>query len=200
MLKRPPPLTKEQRAKLAEIEPALRSCVRKADFEKAKRLVAEIQPVLRSTGHTTRLLQAKNWLYECALEACELDFATFGFEGNRKLAGNGTRTYLEATAFLAICYLRQGNLEKAKFHVREAIHCVNNIRESDLYKAWSKNLAFLYDGKVLVGALAAAFKSWKITAFGFITAMTAYIIKVGAAVFCEAFAPDWLMIHVTEKN
>ena len=319
MLKRPPPLTKEQRAKLAEIEPALRSCVRKADFEKAKRPVAEIQPVLRSTGHTTRLLQAKNWLYECALEACELDFATFGFEGNRKLAGNGTRTYLEATAFLAICYLRQGNLEKAKFHVREAIHCVNNIQsprrreqfhkrylarleeecvlaglieekpgyidvdllqeeavkllpksedelvemlganlpghsvqllldvhgfyhkqlsapdrrslpapmtkhgvrelggkvsaafkrvawrvvcdpESDLYKAWSKNLAFLYDGKVLVGALAAAFKSWKITAFGFITAMTAYIIKVGAAVFCEAFAPDWLMIHVTEKN
>src|ERR1700722_1059697 len=319
MSRKPPPLTKEQTAKLAETEPALRMCVRSADFEKAKALVADIQPMLRSTGHTTRLLQIKNWLYECALEAREVGFATLGFEGTRKLAGYGTRIYLEATAFLAICYLRQGNLEKAKFHVREAIDCVSNIQsgrrreqfhkryfarieeecvlagmveerpgtidvtalqdeavkllaksedelvemlganlpghsvqllldvdclyhaqlpapdrnlipaakskpgvrelgrkvgaavkrvawravcdpESDLYKGWLKNLEYVYNGKVLVGALAAALGSWKITAFGFVVAMTAYIIKVGAAVFCEAFAPECLMIHVSEHD
>jgi hypothetical protein len=319
MSKRPPELTKEQRAKLAEIEPELRLSVRTADVEKAKRLVAEIQPILRSTGHTTRLLQIKNWLYECALEAREVDFATAGFEGNRKLAKSGTRLYLEATAFLAICYLRVGNIEKAKLHVREAIQCVSNIQstrrreqfhkrylarieeecvlaslieeepghidvdllqdeavkllpksedelleilgknlpghsvqllldvecfyrrqlpapdqkllpapindqrfrelglkvraafktvawrvvcdpESDLYKAWSKNLAYVYDRKVLVGALAAAFKSWKITALCLLVAISAFIIKVGAAVFCEAFEPNWLMIHVSDRD
>jgi hypothetical protein len=317
---KPPALTKAQRAKLAEIEPRLRACACSADFDEAKKLVAEVQPMLRSTGHTTRLLQIKNWLYECALEARELDFAIAGFEGNRKLARSNTRIYLEATAFLAICYLRQKNVEKAKFHVREAIVCVSNIQtprrreqfhkrylgrleeecvlsglieetpgyidvdilqdeavkllkekhedeiieqlgmsllgqsaqllldvqgfyhkqlpvldrkmlpapvtkhgirelgqkvsaafkrvawravcdsKSDLYKAWSTNAAYVYDGKVLIGALAAALKSWKITAMCFAAAMTALIIKWGAAVFCEAFVPDWLMIHVTEKD
>jgi hypothetical protein len=72
--------------------------------------------------------------------------------------------------------------------------------KSDLYKAWSTNAAYVYDGKVLIGALAAALKSWKITAMCFAAAMTALIIKWGAAVFCEAFVPDWLMIHVTEKD
>ena len=320
MATRPPALTKEQRERLAEIEPQLRGCVCSADFDKAKKLVSEIQPILRSTGHTTRLLQIKNWLYECALEAQEIDFAIAGFEGTRKLARSETRIFLEATAFLAICYFRQKNIEKAKFHVREAILYVNNIQssrrreqfhkrylgrleeecvlsglveetpgqidvevlqietvkliqqkhedeileqlgmslpgqsvqllldvqgfyhkqlpapdrkmlpalinkkgmrelgrkvsaafkrvawravcdpKSDLYKAWSNNIAYVYDGKVLVGALAAALKSWKITTMCFAAAMTALIIKWGAVVFCEAFAPDWLMIHVTEKD
>ena len=102
--------------------------MRIADFEKAKTLVSELQPLLRSTGHNTRLLQIKNWLYECALEAGEIEFATLGFEGNRKLAAQGTRLRLEATAFLAICHLRQGNIDKAKFHVREAIRFVSNIQ------------------------------------------------------------------------
>jgi hypothetical protein len=304
---------------LAEIEPALRRCLRNADLVTAKRLVTEIQPVLRATGHATRLLQIKNWLFTCALEARELDFATSGFEGNRKLAGRGTRIFLEATASLGICYLRLGDIQKAKVHVREAIECVNNIQsdrrreqfhkrylarleeeivlfgvvgsttseidvaalqegavqllpksedelfemmgqnlpghsvqllldvqefyrkalpipdrkalpcpttsdrtreigrkvgsafkhvawrsicdpDSDLYKAWSNNLEYVYNKRLLAGALAAAFKSWKITCFALIVAITAYVIKFGATVFCKAFAPESLMIHVTDRG
>jgi hypothetical protein len=118
-------LTEAQRVKLAEIEPQLRACVARAEFSRAKSLVAEIQPMLRSTGHTTRLLQIKNWLYECALEAREYHFATLGLEGNRKIAGHGTRIYLEAICvreLVAAC----GNILELQVAVAlnfRAAHC-----------------------------------------------------------------------------
>lgn len=276
--------------------------------------------MLRSTGHTTRLLQNKNWLFECALEAREVDYAISGFEGNRQLAGKYTRIYLEATVLLAICYLRQGNITKAKPLVHEAIIlCPRNIQsprrreqfhkrflerleqecvltgliehnprkiavddlhdeavklvqknedelaailgnelpsysvqllldvqdfyhkqltfperkllpaptqktnhrelgrkvngafkrvvwrvvcdpKNDVHQSWSKGLAHVYDGKVLVGAFAAAFNGWKIGNIVIASAITALAIRIGALTFCEAFAPDWLMIHVSEKD
>lgn len=298
----------------------MRACIPSADFARAKSLVAEIQPILRLTGHRTRLLQIKNWLYECALEAREIDFAMVGFEGTRKLAGGDTRIFLEATVFLAICHLRRGSIAKAKLYVQEAVLlCPNNIQsprrreqfhkrflerleeecvlaglieanprkieiddlhnqavkliqrneddltamignelpsvsvqllldvqdyyqkqlpvperkllppptqktnyrelgrkvngafkrvvwrvicdpKDDIHKSWSQGLAYVYDGKILVTALAAAFNGWKIGNIVIASAITALALRLGAATFCEAFAPDWLMIHVTEKD
>ncbi len=119
---RPPKLTDKQKERLRILEPKLKIAIGDRDFETAKRLVVDLQTVLRKTGHLTRLLQSKNRLYELALELDELDFAIRGLEENRKLVSDRTRLYLEATALLAICYLRKEEIEKAKPLIKEVLH------------------------------------------------------------------------------
>lgn len=118
---RPPKLTQLQKERLGRLEPQLKLAVAEKDFDKAKRVVADIQEFLRPTGHLTRLVQVKNWLFELALEIEEYDYAERGFIGNRKLVNKNTRLYLEATALLAICYLRKNDYEKAKPYIKEVL-------------------------------------------------------------------------------
>jgi len=73
-------------------------------------------------------MQAKNWYWEATLEAGKLKTAELGFIGVRKKVGTGTRIYLEATALLAICYIRQRELEKAKPHIAETLQRVRSIQ------------------------------------------------------------------------
>lgn len=120
-------LTKEQKEQLAVLEPALRDCVRTGNLSKAKEITGKIQLILRPTGHETRLLQAKNWLYECAIEANNLSFAEMGFIGTRKLASPQTRLYIEATALLGICHLRKGEFQRAKELIIESVQKINHI-------------------------------------------------------------------------
>ncbi len=110
---KPPHLTPQQREKLGQLEPKLRSAVKRGNYLEAKNFVYEIQLILRPTGHETRLMQAKNWLFEAALEAGEIEIAISGFTGIRSKTSKSTRIYLEATALLAICHLRKGITEKA---------------------------------------------------------------------------------------
>jgi hypothetical protein len=126
-MKRPPKLTSYQRQRLSELESSLREAVRVGDYERAKTVTAYIQELLRPTGHETRLMRAKNWLFECAMEAGELNTAISGFIGVRGKTGNRTRVYLEATALLAICYIRQAKLNKAEPLIREALRRDANI-------------------------------------------------------------------------
>ncbi len=110
----PPKLTDAQRRRLHTLEPALRDAVRLGDYPTANRLTADIQAVLRPTGHETRLMRAKNWLFEAAMEADELEIAIAGFRGVRQKVAATTRTFLEATALLAVCFLRKGELAEAE--------------------------------------------------------------------------------------
>lgn len=126
-MKRPPKLTAHQLRRLRELEPSLREAVRAAGYERAKTVTAYIQELLRPTGHETRLMRAKNWLFECAMEADELDTAISGFIGVRGKMDARTRVYLEATALLAICYIRQGRFNKAEPLIREALRRDANI-------------------------------------------------------------------------
>ena len=83
-MKRLRPLTDNQKRRLKLLEPALRQAVKLGKYERAQLLTHEIQDVLRPTGHETRLMQAKNWLFEAALESGNLEFAISGFQGVRK--------------------------------------------------------------------------------------------------------------------
>jgi hypothetical protein len=114
-------LSERQRERLGILEPALRNAVRLGDYEGAKRITADIQSLLRPTGHETRLMQAKNWLFEAAMEAGKLETAVSGFEGVRKLVARRTRVYLEATALLAVCHIRRRDLESAEPLIREVL-------------------------------------------------------------------------------
>ena len=125
---RPIRLSEEQKKALSNLEPALRKCVASADLEKAKAITIKIQKLLRPTGHETRLLQAKNWLYETALEAGELSYAKLGLEETIQKSSSATRLHLEAVTLLAICYLRERDIEKAKELVIDAVEKIYNIR------------------------------------------------------------------------
>ncbi len=133
-------LTNEQKKILAVLEPQLRSCTRSANLEQAKKITAKIQKLLRPTGHETRLLQAKNWLYETAMEANSLTYAKMGFKGNIQKSNSKTRLNLEATSLLAICYLREGNLEKSTEYIYRAIDSISNIKSDRRREQFHKRL------------------------------------------------------------
>jgi len=123
----PPHLTKDQREALALLEPRLRDAARRGEYAAARRYAAQIQGLLRPTGHETRLQKAKAWLFEAALEAGELRTAIAGFEGIRMKVKKTTRVYLEATVLLAITYLRAREREAAEPLIREALTLERNI-------------------------------------------------------------------------
>lgn len=146
------PLSEDQKERLAKLEPQLRSCVGVADLRKAKEITARILEVLRPTGHETRILQAKNWLYETAMEANSLTFAKMGFEGTIQKSNPRTRLNLEATALLAICYLREGNLERSRDLIVKAVKNINNIKSDERREQFHKRLIErLEEESILVG-------------------------------------------------
>ena len=121
-------LSEEQKKALSKLEPVLRKCVASADLKRAKEIERKIQNLLEPTGHETRHLQAKNWLYETALEAGELSYAKLGLEETIEKSSPTTRLHLEAVSLLAICYLRERDIEKAKELVIDAVEKIYNIR------------------------------------------------------------------------
>lgn len=117
-----PPLTEVQKNRLRSLEPALRDAVYAGDYSRAQLVAADIQGVLRSTGHETRLMQSKNWLFEAALNAGQVLIAEAGFRGVRQKTSRTTRVYLEATALLAVCMIRQKRLAEAESLIREVLN------------------------------------------------------------------------------
>lgn len=124
---RPPKLTEIQRNRLKILEPALRNAVRLADYDSAKRIASDIQAVLRPTGHEARLMQAKNWLFEAAMEAGHFEIAMAGLRGIRQKMARTTRTHLEATALLAICHLRRNEVSEAEPLIGDVLQNDANI-------------------------------------------------------------------------
>jgi hypothetical protein len=148
-----PVLTDGQKIRLAELEPRLRECVSRADFGKAKEIVHEVQTLLRSSGHEIRLLQAKNWLYETALEANQLDFAKSGFIGTIAKTSSKTRLHLEATALLAVCYLKEGDLDSAKPQIAKAVDSVGNIKSTSRRMQFHKRLLARFEEEALLAGM-----------------------------------------------
>jgi hypothetical protein len=318
--KTPLPLSRLQRDQLAKLEPALRACMKSANLPEAERVTKRIVGLLGSTAHRARLLQSKNWLFECALEAGQIQYAISGFIGIQKLMSEQTRTHLEATALLGICYLRSGKIDEAKKCLKEAFSCINNIpsarrrqqfqkrfitrieqecilsglpklekqkldvdeihsqailliqaktpdeisemvglalpgesilllkdvrnyavlqvpdddrkllmpskeaekprevgkrataalkrvawrslcsADSEVYKLWSASLTAACNGKLVTVAIVTALSGLKIGNFTLAAAISALAMKFSAEVFCETFAPDSVMIHVSDKK
>ena len=121
MPKKPPSLTAIQKRQLAVLEPALRAAVYSENYELAKKLTTEIQLLLRETGHETRLMQSKVWLFEAALNAGELLTAEAGLIGVCNKTADSTRVHLEAKALLVVCLLRQGRVKDAECHIERVL-------------------------------------------------------------------------------
>ncbi|WP_152033796.1 hypothetical protein [Paracidovorax avenae] len=117
----PPALTEAQKRRLATLEPALRKAVYVADYEAAKAIATDLQDILRSSGHETRLMRCKVWLFEAALNAGELQIADAGLQGVCAKTASSTRIHLEAISLRAICQIRLGKLTEAERLIERAI-------------------------------------------------------------------------------
>jgi hypothetical protein len=73
-------------------------------------------------------MQSKNWLYETALKIGEYDFAIEGLKGVKQKTNKNTRIHLEATAMLAIAYLRKSDLKNAEIYIAEVLKNDNVIK------------------------------------------------------------------------
>lgn len=123
------------------------------DFDNAKVLATELQSLLRPTGHHMRLFQSKNWLFEAALEAGEIGLAIKGFKGIRASVSQNTRLYLEATALLAICYLRRGDIESAKPHMAEVLGNCDVIKSDFQRRTLKRHLIDRFDEEAVLASL-----------------------------------------------
>ena len=150
---RPPKLTDIQKQRLARLEPQLKEAVTRRDFPAAKRIVADIQSVLKPTGHISKLVQIKNWLFELAIEINEFGYAERGFIGNRKLVNNNTRVYLESTALLAICYLRMNDYEKAKPLIQEVLKNEKVIQSQNTRRRFHHEIIARFDEEAALFSL-----------------------------------------------
>jgi hypothetical protein len=112
---------------LRPLEEALRKAVAAQEPEAAIEAAAQIQRFFTHDRSHHRLLRAKLWAYEACVDANRLAYAEPGLIGVRKLASPNTRLFLEASALLAVTYLRQKKLGEAKKLIREVIGNINNI-------------------------------------------------------------------------
>jgi len=152
-MNKPPKLTDSQKRRLKHLESALRDAVEIGKLQRAELLTHEIQEMLRPTGHEARLMQAKNWLFEAAMEAGNIGYAISGFEGVRKKVSHATRLYLEATALLAICYLRKGDIKKAQPLIDEALSSLKNIRTDNQRRNFRVSIVKRFEEEGMLAAL-----------------------------------------------
>ena len=116
-----PKLTNQQKVRLNKLEPQLKKAAINGELRLAKHIVLDLQDILRPTGHETRLMQLKNWLYEAAINAEEYTYAITGLQGVRAKVTKNTRVHLEASALLAIAYLRKSDFSNAEPIISEVL-------------------------------------------------------------------------------
>lgn len=138
---------------LKDLEPELKKAGRYGNFKEAKEITQKIQNLFPDNLNHHRLLQARNWFFQAALEDNQIPFAIRGFEGIRIRAAENTRTYLEATVLLGICHLRSRNTEKAKQYIRESILKINNIKSDQRRNQLQKRIIQRIEFECILGQL-----------------------------------------------
>ena len=118
---REPKLTEKQKSRLKILEPKLKLAIEDRNIESAISLTKDLQDLLKPTGNYNRLIQSKNRLYELAIDCDKIELAINGLLSNRKVISENTRIHLEATALLAIAYLRKNDLDNAKPYIKEVL-------------------------------------------------------------------------------
>lgn len=144
-------LTEQQKNRLKVLRPALRNSAKTRDNNNAKKIISEIQGLLRPTGHETMLMQFKNWYFEAEMEAGNIEHAKTGFIGIRKKTSQHTRVHLEATALLAVCYLRNGEINVAEPLMATVLKHETNIKSENRRREFRLNVIQRFEEE---GALA----------------------------------------------
>lgn len=139
--------------RLERLTPQFRKAIKGKSIIDAKTVIVDLQQVLRTLGKMTKLVEFKNQLFELALEEKDYDFAIDGFLSNRTLVNNSTRLHLEATALLAIAYLRKGAIEKAKPFIKEVLQSKNVIKTEATREKFNKEIIARFDEECALASL-----------------------------------------------
>lgn len=148
-----------QKQRVDRLESQLKIATSKGDLISAKRIIIDLQPILNSTGNTARLMQAKIRLYEVSMDLGLLDNAVNGLNSVRTTVNKNTRTFLEASVLLAICYLRLKALSKAEPIIRDVLVNDSVIKSQDKRKIFRINIIERFDEEGLLFALREDVKS-----------------------------------------
>ena len=133
--------------------PQYKKAIQQQNLLFAKSLIADIGPLFRKAEKTASLVEAKNALYELAIEKGEASFAIDGLIGNRKLVNKRTRLYLEATALLAIAYLQVNDFEKAKPCIKEVLQNGHVIKTKDTRRKFNEEIIRRFDEESVLFSL-----------------------------------------------
>lgn len=133
--------------------PQFKKAIQAKNLPDAKVVISDLQQVLRNLGKITRLVEFKNQLFELALEEKEYDFAIDGFLSNRALVNNTTRLHLEATALLAIAYLRKNEIENAKPFIKEVLQNKKVIKTDSTREKFNKEIIARFDEECALASL-----------------------------------------------
>ena len=139
--------------KLKILEPKLRVAAKFGNYQQAEKIIKNIQSLFIKNRNHFRVLQAKNWFFQAALEDNRIDYAIRGFESIRIRANDNTRTYLEATVLLGICYLRKKEIEQAKKYIRESILRINNVTSDERRHQLQKRIIQRIEFECILGQL-----------------------------------------------
>lgn len=131
-------LSENMLSQLRPLESDLKRALLVQDSDLALESAKRIQALFHPNRSHHRLLRSKLWAYEACVEANRLALAEPGLVGVRQLSDGGTRLYLEASALLAVVYLRQKKVGSAKDLIREVILKINNIESPRTRHAFQK--------------------------------------------------------------
>lgn len=118
----------DKRAK--KLSAALREAVRNADYGNAKLIFHDYHSLLHVFGDKskTRLLKARLWVWEAAIEAREFQEARKGLSIVLDRLNENTRGYLETLKLLTVLEIRAGNIQLAGEHAKTVVQNITAIR------------------------------------------------------------------------
>lgn len=146
-------LTEQQNFRLKNLEAKMKKAVGKGDLAVAKSLAYDIQSLLRPIGYETRLMQVKNWLYETGIEAGDYIFAIDGLKAVQLKTDSKTRVHLEATALLAIAYIRNNDIGNAQPEIRKVLTNDKVIKSDKKRSEFRKSIIERFNEEVSLFAL-----------------------------------------------
>lgn len=139
------PLSLSQKNKLKRLQPTLKQAALNGNIQLAKEIIHDIKDLLNDTGRQTKLLELKCFLFEAHMEAGDYEIAISGFLGIKNKTNKNTRTNLEATSLLAICYLRKSDIEKAEPLIKEVLKNDKVIKSEKRRIEFRKNIIERFD-------------------------------------------------------
>lgn len=146
-------LNEVQKRRLSILKPQFESAINDKDIHSAKIIIKDIEDVLKQNNNETLLAKYKNWFYELALDLEQYTIAENGFFSIRHSINSNTRIHLEATALLAICYLRQKKVDSAKPLIKEVLNNDAVIKTPRTRQIFNKNIIQRFDEEVALYSL-----------------------------------------------
>ncbi len=172
-------LPKEQLARVHDLESRFSVELKKGNLESAKLILNDLKVILSAYFHEARILENYLKLYEAALEAWQIPVAIKGFQFVRNNANENTRLHLEATTLLAICYLREKNINLAEPLMAEVLQNDKVIKSESKRFEFRATIVGRFDQEGALAALAESSPSISVNSENDIHKAAVEIIKQG---------------------